>query len=84
MSDLIKLPSCNFHAPSANAINISKAADTAGAAERYAEKLRKEFYEVLYKPLARTDLKIAGRFSSLVDELFFMTSQTSKNLKGDR
>lgn len=56
---------------------------TPRASERYAEQLRKEFYEVLYKPLARTDIKVAGRFSSLIDELFFMASQTSRNLKGN-
>lgn len=83
MSELIKLPSCNVLAPNADGISISKAADTARAAEGYAEQLRKEFYEVLYKPLARTDIKVAGRFSSLIDELFFMASQTSRNLKED-
>lgn len=84
MSEVIKLPSCDVHASSPNGISISKAEDTARVAEAYAEQLRKEFYEVLYKPLARTDLKVAGRFSSLIDELFFMASQTSRNLKGGR
>lgn len=84
MSEVIKLPSRDVRGPCNSGISISKVADTAGAAERYAEQLRREFYEVLYKPLARTDLKVAGRFSSLIDELFFMASQTSKNLMGDR
>lgn len=84
MSEVIKLPSSDVRGPSTDGISISNASDTAGAAYRYAEQLRKEFYEVLYKPLARTDLKVAGRFSSLIDELFFMASQTSRNLKGDR
>lgn len=84
MNERIKLPSCDVRAPSVDGIRISKAADTAKAAEEYAGQLRKEFYELLYKPLARTDIKVAGRFSSLIDELFFMASQTSRNLKGDR
>ncbi len=86
MSEVIKLPSRDVRGPSNSgiSISISNAADTAASTERYAEQLRKEFYEVLYKPLARTDLKVAGRFSSLIDELFFMASQTSRNLKGDR
>jgi len=83
MSEVIKLPSPDIHSPGNGGISISNAADTARAAAHYAEQLRKEFYEILYKPLARTDIKVAGRFSSLIDELFFMASQTSRNLKED-
>lgn len=84
MSEMITLSSCNVRAPNVDGISISKATGTAAAATRYAEQLCKEFYEVPYKPLARTDQKVAGHFSSLIDELVFMSSQTSINREGNR
>lgn len=71
------------HQPT-NPIRISNASDTSKAAADYAQQLRTEFYALLYKPMAQADIKVAGRFCSLIDELFFMADQTARNVKAGR
>lgn len=63
---------------------INKAHKTAEFANRYAHELRAEFIELLMPAISRTDVKVAGRFTSLLNELCFMTTMTAENIsKGD-
>lgn len=59
---------------------IDDAAKTAEAANKYAQELRAEFIELLMPAITRTDVRIAGRFTSLINELCTMTYMTNKNL----
>ena len=61
--------------------NIASAQGTADAANQYAHELRAEFNQLLYAAIARTDKKVAGRFSTLIHELCAMTSYTLENIK---
>ncbi|QGY29049.1 hypothetical protein [Pantoea cypripedii] len=65
-------------------IRITDASDTSKAALKYADELQREFAELLYKPMAQADIKIAGRFHSLISELRFMVSMTAKNVEKGR
>ena len=66
------------------AIRITSASDTSKAALKYADELQREFAELLYKPMAQADVKVAGRFHSLISELRFMVSMTAKNMENSR
>ena len=58
---------------------INKAHKTAECANKYAHELRAEFTQLLMPAITRTDVKVAGRFTSLLNELCFMTMEnTSK------
>ncbi|MGX5101123.1 hypothetical protein [Enterobacter cloacae] len=59
---------------------IDDAAKTAEAANKYAQELRAEFIELLMPAITRTDVRVAGRFTSLINELCTMTYMTNKNL----
>lgn len=59
---------------------INKAHKTAECANKYAHELRAEFIELLMPAISRTDVKVAGRFTSLLNELCFMTSMTKENI----
>ncbi|WP_455853151.1 hypothetical protein [Pantoea endophytica] len=65
-------------------IRITSSADTSKAAQKYADQLQHEFMELLYKPMAQADIKVAGRFSSLINELRFMVSMTANNVEAGR
>lgn len=56
--------------------NQSGALRTAQFADMYARQLREEFNELLYEAIARTDIRVAGRFFSLISELCIMTGST--------
>lgn len=58
---------------------INKANKTAECANKYAHELRAEFIELLMPAITRTDVKVAGRFTSLLNELCFMTKMTMEN-----
>ncbi|MBJ8670281.1 hypothetical protein I5373_02895 [Citrobacter koseri] len=58
---------------------INKASKTAECANKYAHELRAEFIELLMPAITRTDVKVAGRFTSLLNELCFMTKMTMEN-----
>lgn len=67
-----------------NLLFIHKAHKTAECANKYAHELRAEFIELLMPAISCTDLKVAGRFTSLLNELCFMTSMTTENIsKGE-
>ncbi|MDM3032124.1 hypothetical protein [Citrobacter sp. CK186] len=59
---------------------INKAIRTAECANKYAHELRAEFIQLLMPAIRRTDVNVAGRFTSLLNELCFMTSMTEKNI----
>lgn len=65
-------------------VRITSASDTSKAAQNYADQLQQEFMELLYKPMAQADIKVAGRFHSLIKELHFMVSMTAKNVEAGR
>lgn len=58
---------------------INKAHKTAECANKYAHELRAEFTQLLMPAITRTDVKVAGRFTSLLNELCFMTQMTLEN-----
>lgn len=58
---------------------INKAHKTAECANQYAHELRAEFIQLLMPAITRTDVKVAGRFTSLLNELCFMTQMTMEN-----
>lgn len=58
---------------------INKANKTAECANKYAHELRAEFNKLLMPAITRTDVKVAGRFTSLLNELCFMTAMTEEN-----
>ena len=58
---------------------INKAHKTAECANKYAHELRAEFTQLLMPAITRTDEKVAGRFTSLLNELCFMTTMTMEN-----
>ncbi|CAH6600479.1 hypothetical protein AI2935V1_3224 [Citrobacter freundii] len=58
---------------------INKAHKTAECANKYAHELRAEFTQLLMSAITRTDVKVAGRFTSLLNELCFMTQMTMEN-----
>ncbi|HHJ4540383.1 MULTISPECIES: hypothetical protein [Citrobacter] len=58
---------------------INKAHKTAECANKYAHELRTEFFQLLMPAITRTDVKVAGRFTSLLNELCFMTQMTMEN-----
>ncbi|HFQ8928332.1 TPA: hypothetical protein ACHTJK_004174 [Citrobacter freundii] len=58
---------------------INKAHKTAECANKYAHELRAEFTQLLMPAITRTDVKVAGRFTSLLNELCFMTQMTMEN-----
>lgn len=58
---------------------INKANKTAECANKYAHELRTEFFQLLMPAITRTDVKVAGRFTSLLNELCFMTQMTMEN-----
>lgn len=59
---------------------INKAHKTAECANKYAHELRAEFTQLLMPAITRTDVKVAGRFTSLLNELCFMTQMTMENI----
>ncbi|EMX9222917.1 hypothetical protein QD840_001966 [Citrobacter koseri] len=59
---------------------INKAHKTAECANKYAHELRAEFIQLLMPAITRTDVRVAGRFTSLLNELCFMTSMTTENI----
>ena len=59
---------------------INKAHKTAECANKYAHELRAEFIQLLMPAITRTDMRVAGRFTSLLNELCFMTSMTTENI----
>lgn len=58
---------------------INKAHKTAECANKYAHELHAEFIQLLMPAIKRTDVKVAGRFTSLLNELCFMTKMTMEN-----
>ncbi len=62
-------------------VNIRSAIETAETASLYASQLREEYLSKLHKAIALTDVKVAGRFFSLTQELVFMSDMTVNNLK---
>lgn len=85
MNKLITSPKSKVAAPKSGAgVRISSAADTSKAALNYAEQLQREFMEVLYRPMAQVDAKVAGRFHSLIQELAFMVERTAANVEAGR
>ncbi|RTY57988.1 hypothetical protein EKL29_10445 [Pantoea sp. YU22] len=85
MNNLIASPKSKVSAPESKAgICISSANDTSKAALNYADQLQREFMEVLYKPMAQADVKVAGRFYSLIHELAFMVERTAANVEAGR
>lgn len=60
-------------------ILYNKAHKTAECANKYAHELRAEFTQLLMPAITRTDVKVAGRFTSLLNELCFMTQMTMEN-----
>lgn len=85
MNKLIALPKSGVTAPKESAgVRISSAADTSKAALSYANQLQREFMDVLYKPMAQVDSKVAGRFHSLIQELAFMVERTAVNVEAGR
>lgn len=62
----------------------SGALRTAQHAEAYANQLRDEFNTLLFAAIARTDKRVAGRFTSLLDELCVMTGSTVNNIRKGR
>ena len=54
---------------------INKAHKTAECANKYAHELHAEFTQLLMPAITRTDVKVAGRFTSLLNELCFMTTR---------
>lgn len=71
-------------AEEAEGIRISNSSDTSRAALKYADQLQREFLDVLYGPMARADVKVAGRFHSLINEMVFMVERTAKNVEAGR
>lgn len=65
-------------------VRISCSSDTSKAAREYAVQLQNEFREMLYEPMAKADIKVAGRFFSLIQELAFMVERTEANIKAGR
>ncbi|HHT1950490.1 TPA: hypothetical protein ACTYKV_001526 [Citrobacter farmeri] len=61
---------------------INNAHKTAECANKYAHELRAEFIQLLMPAITRTDVKLAGRFTSLLNELCFMTKMTMENTSG--
>ncbi|WP_336749302.1 hypothetical protein [Pantoea vagans] len=85
MNNLIALPKNIVAAPKESAgVRISSSADTSKSALNYAEQLQREFMDVLYKPMAQVDVKVAGRFHSLIQELAFMVERTAANIEAGR
>lgn len=65
-------------------IEVSGALRTAQHADAYANQLRDEFNALLFAVIARTDKHVAGRFTSLLNELCVMTGSTVKNIRKGR
>lgn len=85
MNKLVASPKSKIAAPESGAgVRISSSADTSKAALNYAEQLKREFMEVLYKPMAQADVNVAGRFHSLIQELAFMVERTAANVEAGR
>ena len=85
MNNLILIHKSGVSAPKESfGVRISSAVDTSKAALNYAEQLQREFMEVLYKPMAQVDAKVAGRFHSLIQELAFMVERTAANVEAGR
>ncbi|MEF3691358.1 hypothetical protein V4S70_25655, partial [Citrobacter freundii] len=76
---VIQLPEVNRTYRNPADLYIDDAAKTAEAANKYAQELRAEFIELLMPAITRTDVKAAGRFTSLLNELCFMTQMTMEN-----
>ncbi|HGW6102631.1 TPA: hypothetical protein ACNIQM_000728 [Citrobacter werkmanii] len=83
-NNIVQLPAVSRTQNNVGIMCITDAAKTAETANRYAQELRSEFIELLMPAITRTDIKIAGRFTSLLNELCFMTSMTKKNISGQR
>lgn len=66
------------------AIEASGALRTARHADAYANQLRSEFNTLLFAAIAKTDKRIAGRFTSLLNELCVMTDSTVNNIRKGR
>ena len=65
-------------------IEVSGALRTARHADAYANQLRDEFNTLLFAAIARTDKCVAGRFTSLLNELCVMTDATVNNIRKGR
>ncbi|UVW51689.1 hypothetical protein NYO12_21390 [Klebsiella variicola] len=65
-------------------IEASGALRTARHADAYANQLRDEFNTLLFAAIARTDKRVAGRFTSLLNELCVMTGSTVNNIRKGR
>lgn len=78
-NNVIQLPIVNRTYRKSVVLYINDAAKTAEAANKYAQELRAEFIELLMPAITRTDVKVAGRFTSLLNELCFMTTMTMEN-----
>lgn len=63
---------------------VSGALRTARHADAYANQLRDEFNTLLFAAIARTDKHVAGRFTSLLNELCVMTGSTVNNIRKGR
>ena len=83
MNITVKSEALNNKAHSVNqdddTLYINKANKTAECANKYAHELRAEFIQLLMPAITRTDVKVAGRFTSLLNELCFMTQMTMEN-----
>lgn len=85
MNNLMALPKSKTTAPEEiTGVRISSSSDTSKAALNYASQLQREFMEVLYRPMAQADARIAGRFHSLIHELVFMVERTAANVEAGR
>ncbi|MDE9663099.1 hypothetical protein [Citrobacter portucalensis] len=78
-NNIIQLPIVNRTYRKSVVLYINDVAKTAETANKYAQELRAEFIELLMPAITRTDVKVAGRFTSLLNELCFMTTMTMKN-----
>ena len=65
-------------------IEANGALRTAQHADAYANQLRDEFNTLLFAAIARTDKHVAGRFTSLLNELCVMTGSTVSNIRKGR
>ncbi|MBJ3591177.1 hypothetical protein JGC56_08475 [Salmonella enterica subsp. enterica serovar Saintpaul] len=76
----IQLPIVNRTYRNSVDLYTDDTAKTVEAAKKYAQELRAEFIELLMPAITRTDVRIAGRFTSLINELCTMTYMTKKKL----
>ncbi|HBM3232204.1 hypothetical protein [Klebsiella michiganensis] len=65
-------------------IESSGALRTAQHADAYANQLRDEFNTLLFAAITKTDKRVAGRFTSLLNELCVMTGSTVNNIRKGR